>query len=68
MKDVASRLANKVQLTTDGNNTYLDAVYDAFGGIVDFAQLIKMYGQDSSTPERTYSPAECIGTKNYYSW
>jgi IS1 family transposase len=60
--DVAGRLAHRVQLTTDGNRVYLDAVEDHLGGNVDFAQLIKQYGQDDS-PERTYSPAKCLGTK-----
>lgn len=63
MKDIASRLNNMVQLTTDGYSVYLDAVEDAFKGIVDFAQLIKMYGKDSAETEKRYSPAECIGIK-----
>ncbi len=62
MKDVADRLANRVQLTTDGHKAYLDAVYNAFEGLVDYAMLVKMYGQAES-PEKRYSPAECIGTK-----
>src|SRR6185437_5384002 len=54
MDDLASRLANRVQLTSDGHKAYLQAVEDAFGGDVDYAQLVKMYGQ---TPEgqRRYS-------------
>jgi IS1 family transposase len=62
MKDVADRLANRVQLTTDGLKVYLDAVYNAFEGFIDFAQLIKMYGGDKDSKKR-YSPAECIGIK-----
>ncbi|MGD1892792.1 MAG: IS1 family transposase [Cyclobacteriaceae bacterium] len=62
MKDVAERLANRVQLTTDGHKTYLNAVYDAFEGIIDYAQLIKIYGEGASS-EKKYSPAECIGIK-----
>ena len=62
MTDVASRLANRVQLTSDGNRLYVDAVDDAFQGDVDFAQLVKIYGKDES-PERAYSPAKCLGTK-----
>ncbi len=59
MRDVASRLARKVQLTTDGLRVYLDAVDDAFGGDIDYAQLIKVYGQDKSGPGR-YSPPEVV--------
>jgi len=62
MEDVASRLKNRVQLTTDGHHTYLDAVSDSFMGNVDFAQLIKIYGGETAT-EKRYSPAVCIGTK-----
>lgn len=62
MDDVASRLANRVQLTTDGHKAYLEAVEGAFGADVDYAMLIKMYG---NVPEgqRRYSPAECVGTR-----
>jgi IS1 family transposase len=62
MKDVAGRLRNRVQLTTDGLNVYLLAVDAAFQGQVDYAQLIKVYGtdQDSRKPERRYSPGVCI--------
>lgn len=61
MSDAASRLANKVQLTTDGNIVYLTAVADNFAKI-DFAQLVKLYGQEQN-PEKTYSPAKCLGAK-----
>ena len=60
MDDLASRLANRVQLTTDGHRVYLQAVEDAFGGNVDYAMLVKMYGEDSES-EKRYSPPECIG-------
>jgi IS1 family transposase len=62
MKDVAGRLASRVQLTTDGLNVYLLAVAAAFQGDVDYAQLVKVYGsdQDSRKPERRYSPGVCI--------
>jgi IS1 family transposase len=65
MQDVASRLKNRVQLTSDGYKAYLDAVEDAFSGQVDFAQLVKMYGAPTgtSTTERKYSPQECTGAK-----
>jgi IS1 family transposase len=62
MGDVAWRLSNPVQLTTDGHHTYWDAVINSFGAEVDFAQLIKIYGKDYSTPGK-YSPPECIGIK-----
>ena len=60
MKDLASRLNNRVQLTTDGHKMYLNAVEEAFGGDIDFSQLIKLYG-NSPESEVRYSPAECTG-------
>jgi IS1 family transposase len=62
MTDVASRLANRVQLTTDGHKAYLQAVEDAFGGDVDYAMLVKLYGE-AREAEGRYSPAECQGCK-----
>ncbi len=62
MQDVASRLSNRVQLTTDGHKAYLNAVDDAFDGEIDYAQLIKIYGQpEGQGNEKRYSPAECTG-------
>lgn len=65
MEDVASRLVNRVQLTTDGLKAYLDAVENHLLARVDYAQLIKLYGKslDSETKEHRYSPSECTGTK-----
>jgi IS1 family transposase len=65
MDDVRERLANRVQLTTDGHAAYLGAVEEAFGADVDFAQLVKLYGEPPSSPEaaRRYSPSECVGTR-----
>jgi len=61
MRDLASRLANRVQLTTDGHHAYFDAVDDAFGGDIDYGQLIKLYGGGSQAEAaRRYSPAEFI--------
>ena len=60
MRDVSSRLANRVQLTTDGNRLYVDAVEASLGGRVDFAQLVKQYGNESE-PETRYSPGKCLG-------
>ncbi len=61
MQDLAGRLANRVQLTTDGHKMYLGAVEDAFGGDLDFAQLVKIYGAAPERPEVRYIPAQCIG-------
>jgi len=61
MKDLASRLANRVQLTTDGHKIYLEAVESAFGSDIDFSQLVKLYGQTIEGQKR-YSPPQCIGT------
>lgn len=66
MNNVAIRLKNKVQLTTDGLKAYLEAVYDSFGSRIDFAQLVKLYGgnnDNQGTTEKKYSPAECTGAK-----
>jgi len=64
MLDVAARVANRVQLTTDGHAAYLEAVDGAFGLDVDFAQLIKSYGETPDAgPERKYSPGICTGIK-----
>lgn len=57
--DLRARLANRVQLTTDGLRVYLDAVEGAFGADVDYAMLVKLY--ESTQEETRYSPAECTG-------
>ena len=62
MDDLRARLANRVQLTTDGHRAYLEAVEGAFGADVDYAQLVKLYGPTFAGPGR-YSPADCIGAK-----
>jgi IS1 family transposase len=62
ISDLASRLRNRVQLTTDGHKPYLSAVEDAFGGDIDYAVLQKLYGADPAG-EKRYSPATCIGTR-----
>jgi IS1 family transposase len=61
MYDLAARLANRVQLTTDGHKTYLDAVDLAFGNQIDYAMLVKLYGNEPRQKETRYSPAICIG-------
>jgi IS1 family transposase len=65
MQDVASRLANRVQLTTDGHGAYLNAVDEAFGLDVDYAMLVKLYSEtpDQKGPERKYSPGICTGAR-----
>ena len=62
LQDVASRLANRVQLTTDGHKMYVNAVVDAFADDIDYAQLVKVFGNDPEGQKR-YSPAQCLGTK-----
>lgn len=64
IKDLASRLANRVMLTTDGLKAYLEAVESAFGADIDYAQLIKIYGK--SQDEVRYSPAECVGCETNF--
>ena len=64
MDDLRGRLANRVQLTTDGHKAYLEGVEGAFGGDVDYAMLVKLYGGPTGEQghERKYSPTECTGT------
>ena len=61
MEDVASRIASRVQITTDGLRAYAEAVEGAFGMDCDYAMLIKLYGNDSF--DTKYSPGECMGTR-----
>lgn len=64
MDDLRTRLANRVQLTTDGHKAYLEAVEGAFGDDVDYAQLVTLYGSvGGHSPEKRYSPAECNGIR-----
>jgi hypothetical protein len=58
--DLGKRLANRVQLTSDGHKAYLNAVEETFGCEVDYAQLVKIYGQPVEG-QRRYSPAVCTG-------
>jgi len=60
VSDLASRLRGRVQMTSDGHRPYLEAVEGAFGADIDYAMLVKLYGQDPEN-ERRYSPAKCIG-------
>ncbi len=61
--DLRARLANRVQLTSDGHKAYLEAVEGAFGSDIDYAQLIKIYGAAPESAKGRYSPAECTGAK-----
>ena len=61
--DLKERLANRVQLTTDGHRAYLSAVEDAFGAEVDYAMLVKIYGNAPEGGEVRYSPAVCMGAR-----
>lgn len=60
MDDLRSRLAGRIQLSTDGLHAYINAVQDAFGDDVDYAQIVKFYGVDPEADHR-YSPAKCLG-------
>jgi IS1 family transposase len=62
MNDLASRLRNRIQLTTDGHRVYLQAVESTFGADIDYAMLVKLYGNDFDEAA-TYSAAECIGCR-----
>ncbi|MGP0096187.1 MAG: IS1 family transposase [Terriglobales bacterium] len=63
MRDVASRIINRIQLTTDGHRVYAEAVEGAFGADIDYAMLVKIYGASGDSPESRYSPATCIGCR-----
>jgi IS1 family transposase len=66
MDDLRARLGRRVQLTSDGHKAYLEAVEGAFGADIDYAMLIKMYGEPEGkkgSSERRYSPADCAGIR-----
>ncbi len=63
MGDLASRLANRIQLTTDGHKAYLEAIEGAFGADIDYAMLVKVYGASPESANGRYSPAECTGAR-----
>ena len=63
MDDLRSRTTDRLQLTTDGLKVYPEAVEGAFGGNIDYAQLIKLYAESTREESRRYSPSTCIGTK-----
>ncbi len=64
ISDLAPRLASRVQITSDGHRPYLEAIEGAFGGAIDYAMLIKMYGP-APEGQRRYSPPVCTGTHTY---
>lgn len=63
MQDLAARVTNRIQLTTDGHRVYAEAVEHAFGSEIDYAMLVKLYGASGDSPETRYSPATCIGCR-----
>jgi len=67
MDDLRSRLVSRVQLTTDGHKAYLSAVEEAFGADIDYAMLVKLYGEPAAASQdaaaRRYSPSECFGAR-----
>ncbi len=64
LADLRDRLAGRVQLTTDGHKMYLEAVERVFGSNIDYAMLVKLYGQEPET-EKRYSPAKCLGAEKH---
>jgi IS1 family transposase len=67
MDDLRARITTRVQLTTDGHTPYLQAVEEAFGADIDYAMLVKLYGEPPASPEaaKRYSPSECVGTRQH---
>src|SRR5262249_49368986 len=61
--DLQQRLANRVQITSDGHKAYLDAIATSFGGDVDYAMLVKIYGPTQEPAKGRNSPADCIGAR-----
>jgi IS1 family transposase len=65
MNDLRQRVITRLQLTTDGHSPYLQAVEEVFGSDIDYAMLVKLYGEPPTEPEAAtrYSPSECVGTR-----
>jgi len=63
IEDMASRITNRIQLTSDGHKAYLEAVEGAFGADIDYAMLVKLYGATPESAKGRYSPADCTGIK-----
>src|SRR6266478_2719787 len=66
IKDLSERLANRVQLSTDGFKVYLTAIEEAFGADIDYAMIVKVYGHTQDENQTRYSPAECIGCEKEF--
>ncbi len=65
MSDLRDRVTGRMQLTTDGHKAYLSAVEDVFGIDIDYAMLVKIYGEGTAEEARKYSPAVCLGTERH---
>jgi IS1 family transposase/lambda repressor-like predicted transcriptional regulator len=63
IEDLASRMASRIQLTSDGHKPYVEAVEGAFGADVDYAMLVKMFGNAPESTKGRYSPADCVGCR-----
>lgn len=68
MDDLRTRIEERPQLSTDGLKAYREAVRESFGGDVDFAQIIKQFGKDTTADERKYSPGKCTGMEKLVVW
>ena len=68
MDDLRGRIEERPQISTDGLRAYREAVWGAFGGDVDFAQIIKTFGKDGAADDRKYSPARCTGMEKLVVW
>lgn len=64
ISDLKDRLTSRIQLTTDGHSMYLTAVEKVYGIDIDYAMLVKLYGQDAEA-EKKYSPAKCIASEKH---
>jgi hypothetical protein len=64
IRDLAGRLTDRVQLSSDGHRSYLKAISEAFEGEVDWGVVKKIYqAEGGSGPERRYSPAVCVAAE-----
>ena len=68
MDDLRTRIEERPQVSTDGLKAYREATWEAFGGAVDFALIIKQFGKDGEADERKYSPAKCTGMEKLVIW
>ena len=68
MDDLRTRIEERPQISTDGLKAYREATWEAFGGDLDFAQIIKQFGKDGEADQRKYSPAKCTGMEKLVIW